>query len=564
MDGEVFPVSEQIRSFNDVAASPDPEEVRFRQPFMSKGKDDDGEYLYYKDRDGSRVEIARVVESGVGRGEKGTYRGAMGAAALAAKGMSAPPAHPHCLCLLVPAGLETVQEARSAVRAGRATEVPRPAKEPSAKAPASEGPAPEVAPPNVAPAPGERRRRELERLPVRNGTFVVPLSLLDDAPYSNFIEGRTESIRRALDQGTRLPPMRIVVNSLGRLQIADGNHRLRVYRERGVSPVEVEFVVQRTPGSWAYREEYARRRAAASAGGGTGAPPRRRGTTATATPDAAKPAAPTKPPKAPAPLISPPPKPRVPIELATGSWAEHVRQHGIPVRDPAELDAGLKNVFGDKMPTLRTLEKTWSSVESGHEIKIDSLYVNKSDNSVVLNGQVWKDGKSIGNITRSFIRHRDGTMEVHHDFYKIDDNKHQGKGAGEAMLRQAIQTYERLGYQKITVDTAWVGKYAWATFGYNWKESWAGNVRDRLVPFLEKHGIEPERAARVAKGVVKRAWDVAALDLDGKRVTLESEGKKIDCHLGKAFLLSTYGWSGDLVLDPKHPTYKRAKERLKL
>lgn len=105
LDGEVFRVSEQVQSFLDVAQADDPEEVKFRQPFVSKGKDADGEYLYFRERDGSRVEVARVAESAVGqRDKKGSYRSLMGAAALTAKGVCVPPLHGHCMCILVPVG----------------------------------------------------------------------------------------------------------------------------------------------------------------------------------------------------------------------------------------------------------------------------------------------------------------------------------------------------------------------------------------------------------------------------------------------------------------------------
>lgn len=552
LDGTVFSVSEQHRSFLDVASQEDPEEVKFRQPFVSKGKDADGEYLYFKDRGGSRQQVARVTESGVGKkDEKGSYKPSLSAKQLGAKGVSTPPFHGHCLCLLIPAGLETVQQASSAARAGRPTEVPVGPKAPSVPAPPGEGVAPERAP---------RRRRTpadpptLDRLPTRSGRFTVDLSLLDAAPYSNFVPGRVESIRDALDRGKKLPPIQIVVDASGRLSISDGNHRLRVYRERGVGPVPVDFVVWRTAGSWALREERARRRAQGD----------------TAVPAIAPSAPPVKPPKAPpAPPVAPPtpapkPKARVPVDVVKDNIVGHLQAHGLTTTHDRNLESRIKGVFPDGMPSIPTLEKTWGGGAGGHEIKINFVHMADA-NAVQFTGEIRKDGKAIGDITRTFHRHADGSTEVHHDYFKIGDTSQQGKGVGETMLRQAIQTYETLGYQKITVDTAWVGRYAWATFGYNWGPTKATEVATKLADYLEGQGVEPGRAKLIAKGASKRSWDVAALDVDGITTQVTSEGEKITCKLGKAFLLSgRIGWSGALVLDKKHPTYKRAKERLGL
>lgn len=542
LDGETFAVAEQQRSFEDVASSEDPEDVKFKQPFVSKGKDAAGEYLYFKNRDGSRTEVSRVIESAVGQKDaKGNYRPSMSGKQLSAKGVNTPPFHPHCFCLLVPAGLETVEQASSAVRAGRETEVPRPPPKPSVAAPPEDGPAPEKAPPRA------RRSREpavLDRLPTRDGVYVMNLSALDGVAYTNFVPGRVEGIRQALDRGIKLPPLKMVIEENGNVDITDGNHRLRVYRERGITQVEVKFDIWRTPGSWALKEEAARRKE--------------------------KKAPAPEPPPVLAPKPAPPPKPpappRVPVELVTGSRVDHVVAHGIPVVDKARMEKVLQGVFGPKgMPTVQTLEKTWSSEAAGHVVKINDFFGNPDSKYVTLSGHIWKDGVEIGQITRTFRRHSDNTLEVHHDYFKIDDKKEQGKKTGEAMLRQAIQTYEKLGVDKISVDTAWVGRYAWATFGYNWNEEGAARIQKDLTKYLVDNAIQPDRAARIAKGVSKRSWDVAALDVDGKVVSVESERKMIDCKLGKAFLLSRdSGWSGELMLDKRHATYKRAKERLGL
>jgi hypothetical protein len=100
LDGRVFSVPVAFQQFLDVATSDDPDAVKYMQPFVSKGKDARGEYLYVKDRKGERVTLARVLESAVGRaGGKGYYQEPD---RLPGVGVHTPPIHPQCLCRLVP------------------------------------------------------------------------------------------------------------------------------------------------------------------------------------------------------------------------------------------------------------------------------------------------------------------------------------------------------------------------------------------------------------------------------------------------------------------------------
>ena len=139
------------------------------------------------------------------------------------------------------------------------------------------------------------------------------------------------------------------------------------------------------------------------------------------------------------------------------------------------------------------------------------------------------------------------------------------------MLRQSIQAYEKMGVDEVTVDAAWVGRYAWATFGYQWDEQQAEQVERGLANHLTKHGIEAERAKRVAKQVAPYPWDVAALDLDGIMVPTQYDaggntGYKQDTFkLGKSYMLTRGMWSGRIDLkDKKSASYQRAKQRLGL
>jgi SPP1 gp7 family putative phage head morphogenesis protein len=235
--------------------------------------------------------------------------------------------------------------------------------------------------------------------------------------------------------------------------------------------------------------------------------------------------------------------------------------------------SAVRHVFGsESVPTIESFERVWGS--ETHKIVINSAsgYVQGKEGIVQVAGKILHEGKEVGNVTRTFKRHANGEFEVHHDFFKIEGTGQLGKGTGEAMLRQSIKCYEQLGVNKITVDAAWVGRYTWASFGYNWDWYGAKTIEGNLTKYLTWKGIAPQRAADIAKKVSPVAWQVAGLDVDGITTTFKSEDKTITAKVGKSFLLeydSAHGaghmWSGTLQIDDKtHPTYLRAKERLGL
>jgi hypothetical protein len=260
------------------------------------------------------------------------------------------------------------------------------------------------------------------------------------------------------------------------------------------------------------------------------------------------------------------------IDRVVGSYGDHLKQSGVMFNehDAEKLTKATAAIFGDEPPTTAALERTWGAPEQGFKLAMTYATPTRNEHEgkweITYRGSVMHEGSRVGDAVRTFIRHDDGKLEVHHDLFKLQ-SQGQGKGLGESMLRQSIKAYEEIGVDEITVDTAWVGSYTWATFGYNWSEKEAERRNRALAYFLEKRaGVESARAKDIAARVSKNAWDVAALDVDGIEVEIDDPmtmNRRKD-KVGKAFLLSNAGWEGAIKLDPKHPTYKRAKERLKL
>jgi hypothetical protein len=110
MDGQVFSTGAAVSRFKQVAASDDPEAVRELQPFLGVGRNDAGEQAIYYRKGESRVGVAQIVESAVGRdNERGSFSKEMGRGALEASGITAPPYHGRCRCNLVPSAKGLVQ-----------------------------------------------------------------------------------------------------------------------------------------------------------------------------------------------------------------------------------------------------------------------------------------------------------------------------------------------------------------------------------------------------------------------------------------------------------------------
>ncbi|RTL06437.1 hypothetical protein EKK58_05650 [Candidatus Dependentiae bacterium] len=103
MNGQTFSTRRAIDRYAKVAASDDPEIVIQLQPFVGKSRDEEGEYLYYRQGE-QRVLVARVDQSAVGERDKiGLFSKAMNQGQLENAGLTTPPAHPHCRSLIIPA-----------------------------------------------------------------------------------------------------------------------------------------------------------------------------------------------------------------------------------------------------------------------------------------------------------------------------------------------------------------------------------------------------------------------------------------------------------------------------
>ena len=242
----------------------------------------------------------------------------------------------------------------------------------------------------------------------------------------------------------------------------------------------------------------------------------------------------------------------------------------------------LRSVFGDNAPTKESLEKMWGDPDpNGFKIKLDRPESNGS--TVTYRGQIVdQSGNSVGSIQRSFRKDYDG-LHVGHDVFIIRNADFQGGGGGAKMMGTALQGYKQMGVKDVTVHPAYVGPYAWASFGYNVDSAQMTSIRERLSGFLTGLGIPREKAAEQVANCHTLSH-VADLDLTkaGERagpgnpgltihhVSEQTRGDgthaELDVHLGKRFLLKYAPWTEGKVnvKDAWDPSYQRVKSRLGL
>jgi len=207
-------------------------------------------------------------------------------------------------------------------------------------------------------------------------------------------------------------------------------------------------------GSPAYRREYARRRRQGLLGHGGLAP----GAPAISAPHSS-----------PTPTVSP-----VPSSAQSTAVASMTAPHvvlGIPDtgkilgaegKNPLDVAKTALGPKGDAM-LLDAIAIGKASLpldpRMGGKAKVD-VRLGKSSISVDFNGGGGR------RLERTYSKHADGTIEVHHDFFAIPSSE-QGKGHASKMMAQSMAAYEKNGVHLVTTHANInVGGYAWAKQGF--------------------------------------------------------------------------------------------------
>lgn len=174
-------------------------------------------------------------------------------------------------------------------------------------------------------------------------------------------------------------------------------------------------------------------------------------------------------------------------------------------------------------------------------------------------------GKLVASLDRDFWR--DG--EIHHSYFVLAGD-FRGGGFSDAINGRAMSRYEKWGVKNVSVDAAWVGRYAWARMGFNFKDP--SLIWDKAERFIRKNVADPAKAAAYiekAKLLVKEPWKLAKWD-DGDlfEVAFDASGttQRGSYPLGKAIMLHDNMplWKGILPIGEQNPGYLNALRMLKV
>jgi hypothetical protein len=233
----------------------------------------------------------------------------------------------------------------------------------------------------------------------------------------------------------------------------------------------------------------------------------------------------------------------------------------------------LERVFGKQVPRLDDVLAAWTDDDGGVEVRdlvVQTYGAAELNLSFQLCDRTGKLLTTKGRASRTVSRDG-GKLIVHNNFLRL--SKAAPKGAGARITRNSLATYSKIGVDKVEVDAAWIGKHAWATFGFQWDAAEAAKRRAAFGPWLQaKAGMTAAEARRAVSRIdFANPWEVADFDVPGRTVEVEVERDddagptftRSQEPLGKAFLLSQGMWSGEIDLTrPDAPSWRRALQRV--
>lgn len=201
--------------------------------------------------------------------------------------------------------------------------------------------------------------------------------------------------------------------------------------------------------------------------------------------------------------------------------------------------------------------------------KIEVKWVNHEDKSygdtptyhvgLEVTGQIFKDGKRVGNFIRIFYTdEKTGALTVDHAYLNIDSTM-QGQGFAREFNNHNIEWYRQEGVKMITLEAnISVGGYAWAVAGYQWRgvaedkifERFEEVLADKYSTELTRLGDRYDEQVALARDFLekwRKSSDVNPLDV-AKLGRWPGAGKD-DWWIGKSILMTIKSsWWGELAI----------------
>jgi hypothetical protein len=271
--------------------------------------------------------------------------------------------------------------------------------------------------------------------------------------------------------------------------------------------------------------------------------------------------------------------------------------------EPKNLSAYTKRIFGREV-SAKEFEGVFSGsvALAAQKAKLSAVLMSEPKYGVPATLKLMFNldtgTANLGKMIRVYYKDPSGAPQAYHSIYEIDGKTDlkSGKGLGALITKNTLLFYKSLGIQSIDTHAEWVGRYVWASFGFQWNLDEADRKADELSHYLEPRVRRGQFSLRGhagsfqfdlqdrarpwsafqelldARAITSQSWKTAALFLENPSGDLE--------HVGKPFLAGVHvpgdfkkfvpghegaeGWTGTLVLSERHPTWNVAKARLGL
>jgi SPP1 gp7 family putative phage head morphogenesis protein len=221
------------------------------------------------------------------------------------------------------------------------------------------------------------------------------------------------------------------------------------------------------------------------------------------------------------------------------------------------FEDSLEHVLGRRVP-LEEISHGYA-VPDGFEARLHDLHARGNQPTVEWKLYEKSTNKFAGTLIRDFGKER-GKPYVHHAYFKLE-KAFQGSGLSDHVNGNALRRYEKWGVKHVDVNAAWVGRYAWARLGYQFK------YPDQILRSFDRYlAKQPSLAHRktelttIVRELVKNPTKLAAWDLEGQQFPDEFNKGGKTAQFGKAFLLSddVGMWDGYIDVNRKNPGYLTA------
>jgi predicted GNAT family acetyltransferase len=151
--------------------------------------------------------------------------------------------------------------------------------------------------------------------------------------------------------------------------------------------------------------------------------------------------------------------------------------------------------------TEKHLRNAITSMTRGFPGKWEILVTPMGRNEISIDGvgSFPDDDEHQGTFSRSFILEDDGHgLSVDHSSFILPESL-QGQGHAKLMMRNALETYERMGVTYVTTQAVDVGAYAWARAGFlpQRPQEVTKSIRARLTKLEDSGALKSDEFSRL-------------------------------------------------------------------